>query len=58
MHMYVCIFMYVFTFFWEVPLAQTSGVVPQPTTLEATQGQIHGFFSQHPYKCHQKRVGD
>jgi len=22
------------------------------TTLEATQGQIDGFFSQIPYKCH------
>ena len=26
------------------------------TTLEATQGQIDGFFSQLPYKCHQNRV--
>ena len=26
------------------------------TTLEATQGQIDGFFSRFPYKCHQKRV--
>ena len=25
-------------------------------TLEATQGQIDGFFSQLPYKCHQNRV--
>ena len=24
--------------------------------LEATQGQIDGFFSQLPYKCHQNRV--
>jgi len=24
--------------------------------LEATQGQIHGFFSQLPKKCHQNRV--
>ena len=26
------------------------------TILEATQGQIDGFFSQLPYKCHQNRV--
>ena len=25
-------------------------------TLEATQGQIDGFFSQLPYTCHQNRV--
>ena len=25
-------------------------------TLEATQGQMDGFFSQLPYKCHQNRV--
>ena len=25
-------------------------------TLEATQGQIDGFFGQLPYKCHQNRV--
>ena len=25
-------------------------------TLEVTQGQIDGFFSQHPYTCHQNRV--
>ena len=25
-------------------------------TLEATQGQFDGFFSQLPYKCHQNRV--
>ena len=25
-------------------------------TLEATQGQIDGFFSQIPYNCHQSRV--
>ena len=24
--------------------------------LEATQGQLDGFFSQLPYKCHQNRV--
>ena len=24
--------------------------------MEATQGQIDGFFSQLPYKCHQNRV--
>jgi len=29
-----------------------------PTTLEATQGQIDGFFSQLPYKCHQNQVID
>jgi len=27
-----------------------------PPTLEATQGQIDGFFSQIPCKCHQNRV--
>ena len=26
------------------------------TTLETTRGQIDGFFSQLPYKCHQNRV--
>jgi len=26
------------------------------TTLEATQGQMDGFFSQLPYKSHQNRV--
>jgi hypothetical protein len=26
------------------------------TTLEATFGQIDGFLSQLPYKCHQNRV--
>jgi len=25
-------------------------------TLEATQRQMYGFFSQLPYKCHQNRV--
>ena len=25
-------------------------------TVEATQGQIDGFFRQLPYKCHQNRV--
>ena len=31
--------------------------VPQVlTTLETTQGQIDGFFSQLPHKCHQNRV--
>ena len=24
--------------------------------LESTQGQMDGFFSQHPYKCYQNRV--
>ena len=28
----------------------------QVTTLEATQGQIDGFFGQLPYKCHQNRL--
>jgi len=27
-----------------------------PPALEATQGQMDGFFSQPPYKCHQNRV--
>ena len=26
------------------------------TALEATQGQMDGFFSQLPYRCHQNRV--
>ena len=26
------------------------------STLETTQGQIDGFFSQLPYKCHLKEV--
>ena len=30
-------------------------MTPLPT-LEATQGQFEGFFSQLPYKCHQNRV--
>ena len=30
--------------------------IPQIATLEATQGQIDGFFSQPAYKCHQNRV--
>jgi hypothetical protein len=29
---------------------------PQVTTLEATQGQIHGSLHQLTYKCHQNRV--
>ena len=28
----------------------------QLATLEATQGQIDGFFSQPPYKCHHDRA--
>ena len=28
----------------------------EAATLEATQVQIDGFFSQLPYKCHQNRV--
>jgi len=34
---------------------------PKVTALETTQGQIDGFFSQLPCKCHQNRmasVGD
>ena len=30
--------------------------IEEGSTLEATQGQFHGFFSQLPYKCHQNRV--
>jgi len=30
----------------------------RPTALEATQGEIDGFFSQLPYKCHLEEVGD
>jgi hypothetical protein len=34
-----------------------SGKVPSPvSTLEATQGQIGGLFSQLPHRCHQNRV--
>ena len=34
------------------------GEVPgeMQSTLEATQGEMDGFFSQLPYKCHQNRV--
>ena len=28
----------------------------QVTRLEATQGQMDGFFSQLPYKCHLEEV--
>ena len=41
---------------------QVSGVAsPQRsqevgTALEATQGQMYGFFSQLPYKCHTEEV--
>ena len=28
----------------------------QPAALEATQGQMDGFFSQLPYKCHLEEV--
>ena len=38
------------------PEGEGDSVVPIGTTLEATQGQIDGFFSQLPYKCHQNRV--
>ena len=33
-----------------------AGSCPCSTTLESTQVQIDGFFSQLPYKCHQNRV--
>jgi len=36
-------------------------VTPSTTALEATQGQMHGFFSQRPHKCHLEEmasVGD
>ena len=32
-------------------LPNLSRTGPRVTTLEATQGQIDGFFSQLPYKC-------
>ena len=38
------------------PLVITFHTVTVSTTLEATLGQIDGFFSQLPYKCHQNRV--
>ena len=43
------------------PLGSKRARVPrkrwqQSSTLEATQGQIDGFFSQFPYKYHQNRV--
>ena len=28
----------------------------RPSALEATQGQMDGFFSQLPYKCHLEEV--
>ena len=31
-------------------------ISPPPPALEATQGQIDGFFSQLPYKCYQNQV--
>ena len=44
-----------------VPGNRASVAVPRQTirpasTLEAAQGQMDGFFSQLPYKCHQNRV--
>ena len=30
--------------------------ISQTTALEATQGQMDGFFSQLPYKCHLEEV--
>jgi len=38
----------------EVPIDTISA--QESTTLEATQGQIDGFFSQLPYKYHQNWV--
>jgi len=38
-----------------IPNQQTTNN-KQQTTLEAAQGQMDGFFSQLPYKCHQNRV--
>jgi len=40
------------------PIHDWSCTLPPETqpALEATQGQIDGFFSQLPYKCHQNRV--
>jgi len=37
---------------WGDGMFDTNGY----TTLEATQWQIDGFFSQLPCKCHQNRV--
>ena len=39
------------------PVATRAPEIPWRTAaLEATQGQIDGFFNQLPYKCHQNRV--
>ena len=35
---------------------RSAGESPRFPALEATQGQMDGFFSQFPYKCHQNRV--
>jgi len=41
----------------KCPRLQGAGFrVDNHPTLEATQGQIDGFLSQRPYKCHQNRV--
>jgi hypothetical protein len=37
----------------ETRLGRISGL---EAALEATQGQMDGFFSQLPYKCHLKEV--
>jgi len=49
---------------WQISLGRASRLTLAPTavagwgnpTLQATQGQIDGFFSQLPYTCHQNRV--
>jgi len=38
------------------PLLAFAYVLSPPPALEATQGQMDGFFSQLPYKFHQSRV--
>jgi len=46
----------------EVDFAEVRGlqiyatIYATPPALKATQGQMDGFFSSLPYKCHQNRV--
>ena len=63
--MYIYIYIYIYVYIW----ADHGAAHPaqdhclgacerrQVTTLEATQGQMDGFFSQLPYKCHLEEGG-
>ena len=45
--------------FWFAVVSEHGGLSRRTlfdSALEATQGQIDGFFSQLPYKCHQNWV--